>query len=144
MADFWIYSTDASPETSPLTGTYHAKLDDAPILNGEYDNFGDYPGRGSVHRTLGGIVIQDFGVNVVDRTIKLSGVDALLEDTVTAIKTMHDIAGGQYYFSDGYERFKVQFSRDPAGFRFWLSYPFARFRKLYSYEINLLVLEKRA
>lgn len=144
MADFWIYSTNASPETSPTTATYHVKLDDAPILNGEYDNYGDYPGRGSVHRTLGGIIVQDFGVKVVDRRIKISGVDALSESTVATIKMLHDVVGGQYFFSDGYERYLIQFSRDPSGFRFWLSYPYARFRKLYSYEINMIVLEKRA
>lgn len=143
--EFWIYSTDASPESNPATASIKVQLDDPPILNGEYDNFGDAEARGSVHRTFGGIVVQDFGILDTDRTIRITGTDALSQATVDALQSMYAAVATQYYFSDGYERFLVQFSRKPAGLRYWRNLGYAHNgRPYFTYEINLIVLDKRA
>jgi len=143
-AKFVIYTTDANPITVPESASSMVKLDDPPWA-GDYDNFGDATGRGSVHRTLGGVVVQDFGVLDSDRTIKIAGTDALRTSTVTLIDTMYRLKDAVYIFTDGYEFYRVRFSRNPAGFRYWRNLKFAeKARSYYSYEINLIVVERVA
>lgn len=137
--ELYIYSTD---NTNPLQAGNRVKLDDAPWVEG-IDTYGDTYGRGSVHKTIGGVVVQDFGVLDADRTISFSGVDALKQATVDALLTMYRSIGAEWHFTDGVDVFKVKFSRNPPGFRAWrnlkythVAYPF------YSYEINLIVLDQ--
>lgn len=143
-ARFCIYTTDANPITVPDSASTHIDLDDPP-WDGEYDNFGDATGRGSVHRTLGGTVVQDFGVKDSDRTIRIAGTDDLLVSTVASLDALYKTTGGVYLFTDGYEFYRVRFSRDPAGFRYWRNLKYAqKGRSYFSYEINLIVIERIA
>lgn len=145
MAKFAFYSTDINPTTDPANAVPAPAtlvvLDQDPVISGQYDMAGGDVGRGSVIRTLGGNVIQDFGVVDGDRRIFFSDNDALDQDTVNALKALHETVDGEYYFTDGYEVWKVRFAR-PNGFKyrknlFWA----AEGLNIYSYEINLIVVE---
>lgn len=144
MPDFAIYSTDIDPTTDPANADPAPEtlvvLDQVPILgNGQYDLMSGEIGRGSVSRTLGGVVVQDFGVVDGDQRISFSDADALGAATVAALKTIHETVGGEYYFTDGFNIWTVQFAR-PGGFvyrrnLFWAQHG----QEIYSYEINLVV-----
>lgn len=143
---FRIYSTDIvatlDPDNAvPLPATLIV-FDQDPI-HANYNPVGSGQARGSAIRTLGGVVIQDFGVNVKDETISFSEVNAISQATVTALKTAYETVDGQWYFTDGYECWKVQFSRNPRGFRAWRSLLFSyHAQHVFSYEIFLLVVSK--
>ena len=93
--------------------------------------------------TLGGNVIQDFGVVVSDGRIAFSETDAPFSvANIAAIKAIHDVIDGQYYFTDGFRVWKVRFL-PTNGFKyrknlFWEQYG----QDVYSYEVNLIVIEK--
>jgi hypothetical protein len=141
-ASFYIYSLDANPVTSPLTATTHVKLDDPPYV-GDYDTEGDGDDRGSVHQTLGGIVVQDFGVMECDRRIRIAGEDVLTSSTKSALETLYVAVNTEYYFGDGYEVWKVQFSRSPKGLKTWRNLKYSHVGHPYwTYEINLIVKDK--
>lgn len=99
--------------------------------------------RGSVIKTFGGVIIQDLGVNVQDEVIAFSDTDALVQATVDLLRTTYAVVNGQWYFTDGYECWKVQFSRNPRGFDAWRNLLFSEHDFVtYSYAVNLLVVSK--
>jgi len=143
---FRIYSTEIAatltPDSaSPLPATLIV-FDQDPI-HANYNPVGSGQARGSVIRTLGGVVVQDFGVNIKDETISFSEANALSSSVISALKTAYETVDGQWYFTDGYECWKVQFSRNPRGFRAWRSLLFSyHSQHVFSYEISLLVISK--
>jgi len=144
MADFAFYSTDIDPTTDPANADPAPEtlvvLDQVPILgDAHYDLMAVETGRGSVIPTLGGVVIQDFGVVDGDQRISFSDSDALGAETVADLRTIHETVDGEYFFTDGYDIWRVRFAR-PGGFRyrrnlFWAAHG----KAIYSYEINLIV-----
>lgn len=145
MPDFAFYSTDIDPTTDPA-GAEPAPatlvvLDEPPIF-GEYNLQAGDIGRGSVHQTLGGVVIQDFGVVDGDDRISFSDVDALSATDVANIEALWETVDGEYYFTDGYNVWKVRFAR-PNGFRYQRNLFWAiNGETLFSYEINLIVEDR--
>ncbi|CCK81196.1 hypothetical protein [Desulfobacula toluolica] len=143
---FRIYSTDISatlnPDSSSPVPATLIIFDQDPVFS-EYNPAGSAQDRGSVIRTLGGVVIQDFGVSVQDGLISFSDTAALNQATVTALQSAYETIDGQWYFTDGYECWKVQFSRNPKGFRAWrnILYAYNNYT-IFSYEINLIVISK--
>lgn len=145
MAYWAFYSTDIAPTTDPANAEPPPAtlvVLDQPALFGTYDFHGGETGRGSVFQTLGGAVVQDFGVFDEDLRILFSDEDALSEATVNAIKALHETVDGEYYFTDSYNVWKVRFAR-PGGFAyrrnlFWAEHG----QDVWSYEINLIVVSK--
>ena len=147
MSDkFRIFSTEIAPTLDPDIA------EPAPLTNIVFDQdpyYGTYTpaksesDRGSVIKTLGGVVIQDFGVNVVDEVITFSDVEALSQSIVDALKAAYIIVDGEWYFTDGYSCWLVKFSRNPRGFDSWRNLIFsAHDFHTFSYAVNLLVLNK--
>lgn len=145
VAEFAFYSTDIDPTVDPQSAdpvpATLVVLDQPPIF-GEYEEPGGTRVRGSVHPTLGGVQVQDFGAVVTDGRIRIAESDALEPDTVAALQALNASAGTDYYFTDGFSVWKVMFSR-PNGFTafknlFWAQHG----KQIYSYEINLVVLAK--
>lgn len=149
--DFAFYSTEIDPTVDPANAdpapATLVVLDQPPIF-GNFNSQGGEIGRGTVISTLGGNIIQDFGVVVTDERISFSESDALTESTITGLKAIHVVVDGEYYFTDGFRVWKVRFAR-PGGFLYRLNllmkqyadepgYPGDR----YSYEINLIVISK--
>jgi hypothetical protein len=145
VADFAFYSIDIEPTVDPQSADPAPAtlvVFDQPPIFGEYEEPGGNRVRGSVHPTLGGVQVQDFGTYVTDGRIRIAESDALEADTVAAIQTLNESAGTQYYFTDGFSVWKVQFSR-PNGFLAFKNIFWAQHAKLiYSYEINLVVMAK--
>lgn len=143
---FRIYSTEIDPTLDPdnavpLPTTLIDFEEDPDTLN--YDPTGTSNDRGSVWDTLGGKVYQDFGVKEVDDTISFSNSDSVSPAIVASLKTAYETIDGEWYFTDGYNCWKVRFSRSPMGYRSWLNTFYAyKGRMYYSYEIQLLVLSK--
>ena len=143
---FRIYSTDIVPtvdpdNASPAPATLIV-FDQDPFF-GEYDSDDIDQARGITIRTLGGVVVQDFGVVESDGVISFSDSDALEVDTVVALRSAYETVDGQYYFTDGYECWKVQFSRNPMGFKVRRNILAAwHDTHLFSYEIRLIVISK--
>ena len=144
MADFAFYSTEIDPTTDPANADPAPDtlvvLDQVPILgDAHYDFVAGETGRGSVIPTLGGAVVQDFGVVDGDQRISFSDSDALSAETIADLKAIHETVDGEYFFTDGYDIWRIRFAR-PGGFRyrrnlFWAAHGTA----IYSYEINLIV-----
>jgi len=147
MPDFAFYSKDIAPTTDPANASPPPAtlvvLDQPPILgDGAYDFHAGEVGRGSVIRTMGGVVVQDFGVVEGDGRIVFSESDALSGATVAALKTLHETVDGEYYFTDGYGVWTVRFAR-PRGFTYRRNLFWAhQGHEVYSYEINLIVLSR--
>lgn len=147
MADFAFYTTEIDPTTDPANAVPAPAtlvvLDQPPILgDGRFDAAAGQIGRGSVIRTLGGVVVQDFGVVDGDRHIVFAESDALSGTTVASIKALHETVDGQYYFTDGFNVWTVRFAR-PAGFvcrrnLYWAQHGV----EIYSYEIDLIVISE--
>mgnify|MGYP006289089647 CR=1 FL=1 len=147
MPDFAFYSTDIDPTTDPASAdpapATLVVLDQAPILgDGAYDMAAGEIGRGAVIQTLGGVSIQDFGVVEGDRRIVFSDADALSAATVASLRTLHETVDGEYYFTDGFNVWKVRFAR-PGGFihrrnLFWAQHG----ENVFSYEIQLIVVSE--
>jgi len=145
MADFAFYSTEIDPTTNPAGADPAPEtlvlLDQVPILgDARCELQAGEIGRGSVIQTLGGAVIQDFGVVEGDERISFSDSDALGAETVADLRTIHETVDGEYFFTDGYDIWRVRFAR-PGGFRyrrnlFWAAHG----KAIYSYEINLIVV----
>jgi hypothetical protein len=143
---FRIYSTDVSatltPDTLTPAPTTLITFDQDPLFS-SYDPDAGGQDRGTVIRTLGGVVIQDFGTVAGDGVITISDIDALSASTVSALKTAYDILDGQFYFTDGYGCYKVQFSRNPKGLKTFRNILVAiNGVHLFSYEIRLLVVNR--
>ena len=142
---FSIYSTEATPTTTPETLSpaplILISLDQDPLF-GSYDPEAGQMGRGSVSQTLGGVVVQDFGVCLQDQRIKIAEDNAIGQATVDNLRSISAIAGGEYFFTDGYDVWKVRFLR-PGGFRAWRNMLYAANGTIiYSYEINFIILEE--
>ena len=144
--DFAFYSTEIDPTVDPANAdpapATLVVMDQPPIF-GTYDFDAGSTGRGSVHKTLGGNVVQDFGVVESDGRISFSETDVYMSSTnVAAIKAIHDVVDGQYYFTDGFNVWTVQFLR-PNGFKYRKNLFWAQHSKdVCSYEINLIVISK--
>lgn len=147
--DFAFYSTEIQPTVSPATASPAPAILivlDQPPLFGSYDFDAGEVGRGSVIPTLGGNVIQDFGVVESDGRISFSEADALSAETVAALKVINRVVDGVYFFTDGFQIWRVQFAR-PNGFKARKNLLMAQYADepgypgdRYSYEINLLVV----
>lgn len=142
---FSIYSTEATPTTTPETlspaPTVLITLDQDPLF-GSYEPEAGTMGRGSQNQTLGGVVIQDFGIVLQDQRIKIAENNALSQATVDALRTVSATIDGEYYFTDGYDIWKVAFLR-PGGFSARRNMLYAANGiTTYSYEINFVVLEE--
>jgi hypothetical protein len=143
---FSIYSTDVSATLAPDTLTPAPEtlivFDQDPLFS-SYDPDAGGQDRGTIIRTLGGVVVQDFGVVEGDGIITFSDTNALVATTVSALKTAYETLDGQFYFTDGYECWKVQFSRNPKGLKTFRNILAAYHgTHLFSYEIQLLVISK--
>ena len=141
---FRTFSIDISPTLDPDSA------DPAPATNivftqdpkhGEYNEAQAESDRGSVIQTLGGAVIQDFGVSVRDETIEFSDTEALTQAVVTELQSAYEQVDTEWYFTDGYSCWKVQFSRVPRGFQKFKNLLFTKHDfVMYSYSITLLVV----
>ncbi len=149
MPSFAIYSTDISPTVDPASAnpapaTLVVFPQDPVLGDGEYDEARGDTGRGSSHRTLGGVVAQDFGTVAGDGAIYIADKKVLIEDSfISDMRWLHDTVDGQYYFTDGVRVWKVRFTR-PNGFKSWrhLLFKIRENVDVYSYEINLSVVSK--
>ena len=143
---FRIYSTEIAATLDPDNANPQPatliEFDQDPIHT-SYIPVGSGQDRGSVIRTLAGAIIQDFGVNIKDERISFSDVSAITQSTVTALKSAYETVDGQWFFTDGYECWKVQFSRAPRGFKAWrnLLFSYNDFH-IFSYDIQLIVITK--
>ena len=150
---FYLYSTD---DADPAEAATVALAWQADTLESEYDPAFEWAGRGSDVPTLGGHVIQDYGVVEQDRKIRCAGW--LEADEAAALEAAY-IAGGEYHFTArkqtgvAAEVWKVQFRRVPRGFTAVLeattfatgrliSEPVAADYERYRYELVLLVVAK--
>lgn len=146
ISRFRLYSTEISatvnPDSaSPQPGTLIV-FDQDPFY-GNYNPDGAGQDRGSIIRTLGGTIIQDFGVVASDGIITLSDTNALSTSTVTSLRSAYQTIDAQFYFTDGYECWKVQFSRNPKGLKTFRNIHAAYHNiTLFSYEITFLVISK--
>jgi len=139
---FAIYSDDATDVSDPTTASQYVFFDRDPAF-ARWDPVGSRADRGSVHETLSGVIIQDYGVKVVDQVITFGDTDALKDTTVDILNSFYVQINTEWLFTDGYNVWKVQFSRNPKGFRYWRNLVWAsRGVHLFSYEIRLLVKEK--
>jgi len=143
---FRIFSTDIDatldPDNADPAPATLIVFDQDPI-HASYNPTGSPQDRGSVIRTLGGVIIQDFGLSIKDEIISFSDGKAISQSVVTALQTAYETIDGQWYFTDGYECWTVQFSRNPRGFKAWRSLLFSYHAKhIFSYEINLIVVSK--
>jgi hypothetical protein len=115
MPKFVIFSTELGPETDPWPDhESYAKIvrfDRDPIATGKYDPYAGTEMRGSVIATLGGVVVQDFGKQIMDQRIAISDEAAMSESTVEALTALYEVASAEYYFTDGYDCWLVQFAR---------------------------------
>lgn len=146
---FAIYSIDDQDPDLAADCTW---MDQNPIA--EYDPERDRKKRGAVFKTLGGVYVQDFGINVQDQRIFFSDRSAIQKVTRDALKTKYELQDGEWYFTPdkGANVWKVKF--DPnIGFGTQLdvqlymvgkqvSEPPPAEYEWYSYTIVLIVLEK--
>lgn len=143
---FRIYSSEITatldPDNAVPAPITNIVFDDDPIL-GKYEQANAGDDRGSIVPTFGGAVIQDFGIKEADETISFEANDALVQTTVDSLQTAYETIDEQWYFTDGYNCWLVQFSRNPRGFRSWrnLISSFHGYH-VFSYTINLLVISK--
>lgn len=145
MVKFVIFSTELGPALDPYDEyddyVSIVRFDRDPIATGSYDDHAGSVMRGSVIPTLGGVVVQDFGVMIQDQRISFSDEAAISEITKEALKTLFEVSSGEYYFTDGYDCWKVKFAR-PNGFVYKRNlvtsfHNIARF----DYSISLVVLD---
>jgi hypothetical protein len=130
---------DPSDEYDQLVHLFIFSSD--PIGKGTYDPSAGSTVRGSVIPTLGGVVVQDFGPQIMDQRISFSDEAAIDTEDKEALTVLHDLSSLELYFTDGYDCWKVQFSR-PNGFvykRNLISSHFSMAR--FDYAINLVVLD---
>ena len=98
--------------------------------------------RGQVIRTGTGVVYHDHGVVEGDGTLTIAGNtddgEWLSASTVAALRTAYAATDTEFYFTDGFNCWKVRFQA--ASFwrhQFWAEHGMQNF----SYEITLLVVE---
>jgi hypothetical protein len=144
---FVIFSIELGPSLDPQSLEIPLEkmvvFDKDPIdAGGSSASYKPYSGsttRGSVIPTLGGVIIQDFGSQIMDQRIIFSDTAAISKATVDALVALEAISGREYYFTDGYDCFKVQFAR-PLGFVYQRNLITSFYNKaLFDYTINLVV-----
>lgn len=140
---FVIFSMELGPSLDPQSlGTPPVSMvvfDRDPIATGNYDPHAGTTVRGSVIPTLGGVIIQDFGVQIQDQRINISDEAAFKKATVDALTALYIISSGRYYFTDGYSCWEVQFAR-PDGFMYRRNLLTSFFNTArFDYEIKLVV-----
>lgn len=151
---FYLYSTD-EPDPAAAADVTDWLLDPR---EGEYDSEFEWDGRGAAVPTLGGRIVQDYGRNETDRSIRIAGAD-LTAGERTALIAKYLQVDTEWFFTaraaDGTpaDIWRVKFRRVPRGFsavldapafaigRFYSQPPAADYER-YRYEIVLLVLEK--
>jgi hypothetical protein len=143
---FVIFSTEIGASIDPQSVTPPPEdmvvFDRDPIATGSYDPFKGNTMRGAVIPTLGGVYIQDFGPNIQDQRISFSDEAAISKTTVDALIALEAVSSGEYYFTDGYDCFKVQFMR-PGGFIYQRDLATSYFNVArFDYTVNLVVKEK--
>ncbi len=143
---FRIFSTDQGASVDPDSllpaPTTLIEFNEDPDAQ-DYTPDGQSNDRGSVWQTLGGNVFQDFGTVESDGVISFSGTNSLLASVQAELKTAYETVDEEWYFTDGYNCWKVRFSRQPKGFRSWRNILYAYHGKTYySYEIQLLVVSE--
>jgi hypothetical protein len=151
---FYLYSTDHADPARAADATEWG-LDP---LEGEYDPEFEWNGRGADIPTLGGLVIQDYGVIEKDRKIRVAGRD-LNGALRSALESKYLVANGEWHFTArraaniAADVWKVRFRRVPRGFSAVLDGPTFAVGRMYQeppdpgyeryrYELVLLVLEK--
>lgn len=141
---FYIYSTEIAATLDPANAVPApatlVELDQDPTLSGDYDPEAGTAGRGSVIPTAGGAVFQEFPARITDQRIVFADTDALTAATVTALRSLYT-TGGEWFFTDGYECWRVRFQR-PDGLKLrrnllWSYHGHPR----WSYEIALVPTE---
>jgi hypothetical protein len=112
-------------------------------LSGTYDLQSQPMGRGSRFQTIGGVVIQDFGVVESDRVIHIATeTSAITSGEIAELQQAYETVDGTYYFTDSLQCWKVQFAR-PGGFMYSQNMKAKFYNKdLYDYELTLYVLSK--
>jgi hypothetical protein len=151
---FYLYST-ANPDPAADAGAISFLLD--PV-EGEYDPDFEWDGRGAVVPTLGGRVIQDYGMVEADRSIRVAGSDLTAEERA-AIEALYIQQDTEWHFTarpaddTPAPVWRVQFRRVPRGFtavldapkfaigRFYSQPPAAGYEQ-YRYELVLLVVAR--
>lgn len=139
MAKFAFYSTDIDATTDPANAApapaVLVVLKRDPIV-GQYNPQAGNSHRGSVIPTLGSAVIQEFTSNITDQRIVIRDEDALSEANITTLETI--AASGEWYFTDGYDVFKVRFAK-PRGFIYSRNILIAHSgQTIYDYEIEMV------
>jgi hypothetical protein len=123
----------------PVPPTTMIVLTRDPISTGAYNPHAGTTVRGSVIPTLGGVVIQDFGPQIMDQRITISDEVAITKDVIDDLITAFEVASEEYYFTDGYECYKVQFAR-PNGLLYKRNLATSFFNVArYDYQLNLVV-----
>lgn len=143
MSKFAIFTTELGPSLDPVNMDTQPEtivvFDRDPIATGEYDPQAGSIMRGSVIPTLGGVVIQDFGVQIMDQRIRISDDAAMSKNVVESLYSLYVLAAAEYYFTDGYDCFLVQFVR-PNGFIYRRNLITSFYNiPMFDYEINLVV-----
>lgn len=142
MGKFAIFSTELGPKLKPtltdgLQKIFIFRKD--PIVTGKYDPHAGTTVRGSVIPTFGGVVVQDFGPQIMDQRIAFSDESAIDETDKTNILSLYNLTSRELYFTDGYDCFLVQFSR-PDGFIYRRNLASSYFGiPLFDYEIKFIV-----
>jgi hypothetical protein len=153
---FYLYGTD---NVNPTLATNVTEWALDPV-EGEYDPTFEWEGRGADIATLGGRIIQDYGLNEKDRKIRLAGRD-LTPALRAALQTKYAAVNQQYHFTarpaqgQASDVWKVQFRRVPLGFSAILDAPMFAVGRMYAepapdgyeryrYEMVLLVVAKVA
>lgn len=147
----YLYATD---NVDPALASNVTEWGVDPI-EGEYDSTFEWAGRGAHIATLGGQVIQDYGLNEKDRKIRIAGRD-LTPALRTALQTKYAAVNQEYHFTarpaavQASDVWKVQFRRVPMGFSAVLDAPMFAVGRMYAepppagyeryrYEVVLLV-----
>ena len=122
MGKFTFFSTELGPMLGPfdeydeydeLENLFIFEND--PIAKGTYNPHAGTTVRGSVIPTLGGVVVQDFGPEIMDQRISFSDEAALSKSAIDDLIALYELTSKELYFTDGYDCWLVQFSR-PNGF----------------------------
>lgn len=112
-------------------------------LTGTYDINSEQMGRGSRIPTIGGVVLQDFGVLECDRVIRLEAENtAITSGEILKLQQAYEVVNGKYYFTDGQNCWQVQFAK-PGGFKYSQNMQAMFYGKdLFVYTMTLNVVSK--
>ena len=142
---FRIYSTDitatATPDDAEPAPATLIVWDHDPIHSGG-PQLTPPARRGSVIRTGGGVVYQDFGAVEGDGTLTISGNtdegEWLGQDTVTALRTTYAATDTEYFFTDGLSAWRVRWqAMNVWRHQFWAEHGHDN----YSYEFTFVIVK---